>query len=76
MVQQGRVDKVGKKDDDTRGITVLSSPLALDGEFSTGSNGGATNLMQRIFSLFKNVRPGSDLTNHYKFWLGFTTLKK
>ncbi|KAL9675055.1 hypothetical protein QQ045_003255 [Rhodiola kirilowii] len=65
MVQQGKVDKVAEKDDyyDAKSIIVLSSPLALDGDYSISSNGGAPNLMQRVFSLFKSVRPGTDLTS-------------
>lgn len=62
QVQQGRVDKVAKKDD-AKSIIVLCQPMSLDGEYSAGCNGGASNLMQRVFSLFKNVRPGSDLTS-------------
>ncbi|XP_076937600.1 oxysterol-binding protein-related protein 4C-like isoform X2 [Bidens hawaiensis] len=38
---------------------VLSSPLSLDYEYGDYR---APNLLQRIFSLLKNVRPGSDLT--------------
>ncbi|KAI7744086.1 hypothetical protein M8C21_029008 [Ambrosia artemisiifolia] len=41
-------------------VAVLTSPLSLDGE--SRSEYTSPNLMQRIFSLFKNVRPGSDLT--------------
>lgn len=39
---------------------VLASPLSLDSE--SGNDYRAPNLLQRIFSLLKNVRPGSDLT--------------
>nr|GEX98689.1 oxysterol-binding protein-related protein 4C-like [Tanacetum cinerariifolium] len=37
---------------------VLTAPLSLD----TESVNGSPNLLHRIFSLLKNVRPGSDLT--------------
>ncbi|XP_073010495.1 oxysterol-binding protein-related protein 4C-like isoform X1 [Typha latifolia] len=37
---------------------VLTPPLSLDGGLAA-----APNLVQRIFSLFRNVRPGSDLTH-------------
>lgn len=72
QVQLDKVDMVGKKDDDTKSIVFLSSPLSLDGNYATSSNGGVPNLLQRVFSLFKNVRPGSDLTSFqvsilYKF---------
>uniref|UniRef100_A0A7N0R903 Oxysterol-binding protein n=1 Tax=Kalanchoe fedtschenkoi TaxID=63787 RepID=A0A7N0R903_KALFE len=63
QVQQDGADEVAEKNDAESSIIVLSSPLALDGDYSTGSNGGAPNLMQRVFSLFKNIRPGSDLTS-------------
>ncbi|KAI3775279.1 hypothetical protein L1987_49850 [Smallanthus sonchifolius] len=39
---------------------VLTSPFALNSE--AGNDYRAPNLLQRIFSLLKNVRPGSDLT--------------
>ncbi|KAJ0677177.1 hypothetical protein HanOQP8_Chr12g0433991 [Helianthus annuus] len=39
---------------------VLTSPLSLDGD--SANEYRAPNLLQRIFSLLKNVRPGSDLT--------------
>ncbi|KAL8223514.1 hypothetical protein R6Q57_018989 [Mikania cordata] len=39
---------------------VLTSPLSLDCD--SGNDYRAPNLLQRIFSLLKNVRPGSDLT--------------
>uniref|UniRef100_A0A7N0ZUL9 Uncharacterized protein n=1 Tax=Kalanchoe fedtschenkoi TaxID=63787 RepID=A0A7N0ZUL9_KALFE len=66
--QDDGAHKVAKKDyddgDGKSGLIVLSSPLAVDGDYSAGSSSsGAPNLMQRVFSLFKNVRPGSDLTS-------------
>ncbi|XP_076892654.1 oxysterol-binding protein-related protein 4C-like [Bidens hawaiensis] len=39
---------------------VLTSPLSLDSD--AGNDYTAPNLLQRVFSLLKNVRPGSDLT--------------
>ncbi|KAK5847039.1 Oxysterol-binding-related protein 4C -like protein [Gossypium arboreum] len=42
---------------------VLTRPLSLNGELEVDYK--APNLIQRILSLFKNVRPGSDLT-HFK----------
>ncbi|KAK9268466.1 hypothetical protein L1049_000217 [Liquidambar formosana] len=46
--------------DETR--VVLTSPLSLEGEGESAVDYRAPNLLQRIFSLLKNVRPGSDLT--------------
>lgn len=40
---------------------VLTKPLSLNEE--SDSDYGAPNLLQRLLSLFKNVRPGSDLTS-------------
>ncbi|KAE8665068.1 oxysterol-binding protein-related protein 4C-like isoform X2 [Hibiscus syriacus] len=42
---------------------VLTKPLSIDGESEADYR--APNLIQRTLSLFKNVRPGSDLT-HFK----------
>ncbi|GMJ07145.1 OSBP(oxysterol binding protein)-related protein 4C [Hibiscus trionum] len=42
---------------------VLTKPFSIDGESEADYR--APNLIQRILSLFKNVRPGSDLT-HFK----------
>ncbi|KAF5787605.1 putative oxysterol-binding protein [Helianthus annuus] len=39
---------------------VLTSPLSLDND--SGNDYRAPNLLQRVFSLLKTVRPGSDLT--------------
>ncbi|MFS7997125.1 hypothetical protein Hanom_Chr12g01138061 [Helianthus anomalus] len=39
---------------------VLTSPLSLDND--SGNDYRAPNLLQRVFSLLKIVRPGSDLT--------------
>lgn len=39
---------------------VLTSPLSLDCE--SGNDYRTPNLLQRLLSLLKNVRPGSDLT--------------
>ncbi|KAK7281166.1 hypothetical protein RIF29_08902 [Crotalaria pallida] len=41
---------------------VLTKPLTLEGESNSDASYTAPNLLQRILSLFKNVRPGSDLT--------------
>ncbi|KAE9608094.1 hypothetical protein Lal_00003579 [Lupinus albus] len=41
---------------------VLTKPLSLEGESNSDTTYTAPNLLQRILSLFKNVRPGSDLT--------------
>ncbi|KAJ0965579.1 hypothetical protein J5N97_026717 [Dioscorea zingiberensis] len=40
---------------------VLTPPLALEGGLAAEHR--APNLLQRILSLFRNIRPGSDLTN-------------
>jgi hypothetical protein len=43
---------------------VLTKPFSLRGDSNSDSEESysAPNLLQRILSLFKNVRPGSDLT--------------
>ncbi|XP_045788969.1 oxysterol-binding protein-related protein 4B-like isoform X2 [Trifolium pratense] len=41
---------------------VLTKPFSLRGDSDSEENYTAPNLLQRILSLFKNVRPGSDLT--------------
>ncbi|XLS89851.1 hypothetical protein HN51_065859 [Arachis hypogaea] len=41
---------------------VLTKPFSLEKESDGDSDYRAPNLMKRILSLFKNVRPGSDLT--------------
>ena len=43
---------------------VLTKPFSINGE-SEEVDYRAPNLIQRILSLFKHVRPGSDLT-HFK----------
>uniref|UniRef100_A0A2P2KPJ8 Oxysterol-binding protein-related protein 4C-like n=1 Tax=Rhizophora mucronata TaxID=61149 RepID=A0A2P2KPJ8_RHIMU len=43
----------------SQGEFVLAKPLSLDGDF--GFDCKAPNVLQRILSLLKNVRPGSDL---------------
>ncbi|KAL8189489.1 hypothetical protein R6Q57_029055 [Mikania cordata] len=48
------------EDEDVEFAAVLTSPLSLDSD--SGSDYRAPNLLQRVFSLLKNVRPGSDLT--------------
>jgi len=48
------------KEENERKI-VLTKPLTIDSESDSDAY-KAPNLMQRILSLFKNVRPGSDLT--------------
>ena len=45
---------------------VLTRPLSIDGESESEVDYKAPNLIHRILSLFKNVRPGSDLTTHFK----------
>jgi hypothetical protein len=40
---------------------VLTKPLSLDGDAHADYK--APNFAQRFLSLFRNVRPGSDLTN-------------
>ncbi|KAI3847069.1 hypothetical protein MKW92_041576 [Papaver armeniacum] len=44
---------------ETKKSAVLTPPLSID---LSEDDYSAQNLMQRVFSLFKNVRPGSDLT--------------
>ena len=41
---------------------VLTKPFSLEGESDSGPAYRAPNLIQRVLSLLKNVRPGSDLT--------------
>nr|XP_027187298.1 oxysterol-binding protein-related protein 4C-like isoform X2 [Cicer arietinum] len=41
---------------------VLTKPLQLEKESNSEENYRAPNLLQRLLSLFNNVRPGSDLT--------------
>ncbi|XP_020221774.1 oxysterol-binding protein-related protein 4C [Cajanus cajan] len=41
---------------------VLTKPMTIEKESDSDASYKAPNLMQRILSLFKNVRPGSDLT--------------
>jgi hypothetical protein len=45
----------------TRSI-VLTKPFSLRGDSDSEESYSAPNLLQRILSLLKNVRPGSDLT--------------
>ncbi|EOY32010.1 OSBP(oxysterol binding protein)-related protein 4B [Theobroma cacao] len=52
---------VTRSKDETK--VVLTRPLSLDGDSEVDYR--APNLIQRLSSLFKNVRPGSDLT-HFK----------
>ncbi|XVE79958.1 hypothetical protein DITRI_Ditri14bG0099100 [Diplodiscus trichospermus] len=42
---------------------VLTKPFSIGGESDSEVDYRAPNLIHRILSLFKNVRPGSDLTN-------------
>ncbi|KAI3803167.1 hypothetical protein L1987_31316 [Smallanthus sonchifolius] len=49
-----------KQNEQEEFAAVLTSSLALDSE--AGNDYRAPNFLQRIFSLLKNVRPGSDLT--------------
>ena len=39
---------------------VLTKPLSLDGE--SNDDFKAPNILQRVLSLFKSVRPGTDVT--------------
>lgn len=55
MVQLNKEEKGEKK-------FVLTKPLTLEKESDSEEEYRAPNLLQRILSLFKNVRPGSDLT--------------
>ncbi|ESQ54714.1 hypothetical protein EUTSA_v10025441mg [Eutrema salsugineum] len=48
-------------EEETRRHLVLAKPIALEDE--KDSENTASNGIRRILSLFKNVRPGSDLTN-------------
>jgi len=41
---------------------VLTRPLTIGRESDSDASYKAPNLLQRILSLFNNVRPGSDLT--------------
>lgn len=41
---------------------VLTKPFSLRNDSDSEENYSAPNLLQRILSLLKNVRPGSDLT--------------
>ena len=41
---------------------VLTKPFSLKSDSDSEENYSAPNLLQRILSLLKNVRPGSDLT--------------
>ncbi|KAK9029494.1 hypothetical protein V6N11_026608 [Hibiscus sabdariffa] len=52
---------LGRSKDEIK--VVLTKPFSIDGESEADYR--APNLIQRILSLFKNVRPGSDLT-HFK----------
>lgn len=51
-----------KKEEKNDTEIVLTKPLSLEGESSSDASYKAPNLLQRIIGLFKNVRPGSDLT--------------
>lgn len=42
---------------------VLTKPFQLEGESDLEPSYRAPNLLHRLLSLLKNVRPGSDLTN-------------
>lgn len=48
-------------EEEMRKHVVLAKPFSLEDE--KDSEYTTSNLIQRILSLFKNVRPGSDLTN-------------
>lgn len=50
-----------EEEEGMRKQVVLAKPFSLDDE--KDSEHTTSNLIQRILSLFKNVRPGSDLTN-------------
>lgn len=52
---------VKAEEEETRRHIVLAKPISLEDE--KDSEHTASNVIRRILSLFKNVRPGSDLTN-------------
>lgn len=54
---------------------MLSKPLTLEGESGSDEHCEAPNILQRILSLFKNIRQGSDLSC-FKASLGSTLLEK
>nr|XP_043626619.1 oxysterol-binding protein-related protein 4C [Erigeron canadensis] len=70
--QQKQVTNDQEGDDDQVQAAILTAPLSLDYSTScydqsnfggnNNSNKSPPNLLQRVFSLLKNVRPGSDLT--------------
>ncbi|XP_061361963.1 oxysterol-binding protein-related protein 4C-like [Gastrolobium bilobum] len=53
---------MGNKEEKKKIKVVLTKPLTLGGESDSDAAYRSPNLLQRILSLFKNVRPGSDLT--------------
>lgn len=60
-VNKNEGDEGVNKNEDEEFTVILTPPLSLDYE-SVKSDYRAPNLIQRIFSLLKNVRPGSDVT--------------
>lgn len=50
-----------EEEEEMKRHVVLAKPFSLEDE--KDSEHTTSNLIQRILSLFKNVRPGSDLTN-------------
>ncbi|KAK1414080.1 hypothetical protein QVD17_29819 [Tagetes erecta] len=59
MLNEG-VNKNKNKNEDEEFTVILTPPLSLD--YESVNVYRAPNLLQRIFSLLKNVRPGSDVT--------------
>lgn len=52
---------VKAEEEEMRRHLVLAKPVSLEDE--KDSEYTASNVIRRILSLFKNIRPGSDLTN-------------
>lgn len=51
-----------KREEEKETKIVLTKPLTIEKESDSDASYKAPNFLQRILSLFKNVRPGSDLT--------------
>ncbi|XP_027338349.1 oxysterol-binding protein-related protein 4C-like [Abrus precatorius] len=56
------MEQVEKAENQKEKRIVLTKPMILEKECDSDAGYKAPNLMQRIMSLLKNVRPGSDLT--------------
>lgn len=52
--------QVTTDEEEKTGVIFLTKPLSLDGDSEVDYR--APNLIKRVLSLFKNVRPGSDLS--------------